>query len=95
VGRACWWLVPLHELVLSTVLNSPKVFADDTTLLDPGRGRTKPALAKAGDRTTVVLRGRQPAPAFARAGSGVGRDFRPLRMSIARTVRACPGEGRG
>jgi len=43
VGRACWWLEPLHELVLSTVLSSPKVVADDTTLpvLDPGRGRTK------------------------------------------------------
>jgi transposase len=43
VGRACWWLAPLHELVLSTVLTSPKVFADDTTLpvLDPGRGCTK------------------------------------------------------
>jgi transposase len=43
VGRACWWLAPLHELVLSTVLTSPRVFADDTTLpvLDPGRGRTK------------------------------------------------------
>jgi transposase len=43
VGRACWWLAPLHELILSTVLASPKVFADDTTLpvLDPGRGRTK------------------------------------------------------
>jgi transposase len=43
VGRACWWLAPLHELVLSTALTSPKVFADDTTLpvLDPGRGRTK------------------------------------------------------
>jgi transposase len=43
VGRACWWLAPLHELVLNTVLTSPKVFADDTTLpvLDPGRGRTK------------------------------------------------------
>jgi transposase len=43
VGRACWWLAPLHELVLSTVLASPKVFADDTTLpvLDPGRGRTR------------------------------------------------------
>jgi transposase len=36
VGRACWWLAPLHELMLSTVLTSPKVFADD-----PGRGRTK------------------------------------------------------
>jgi transposase len=43
VGRTCWWLAPLHELLLSTVLSSPTVFADDTTLpvLDPGRGRTK------------------------------------------------------
>ncbi len=43
VGRACWWLEPMHELVLRTVLSSPKVVADDTTLpvLDPGRGRTK------------------------------------------------------
>jgi transposase len=43
VGRACWWLAPLHELILSTILTSPKVFADDTTLpvLDPGRGKTK------------------------------------------------------
>nr|WP_294557001.1 IS66 family transposase [uncultured Rhodopila sp.] len=43
VGRTCWWLEPLYELVLSTVLSSPKVVADDTTLpvLDPGRGRTK------------------------------------------------------
>jgi transposase len=42
VGRACWWLAPLHELLLSTVLSSPKIVADDTTLpvLDPGRGRT-------------------------------------------------------
>ena len=43
VGRACWWLTPLYELMLGTVLASAKVFADDTTLpvLDPGRGRTK------------------------------------------------------
>jgi transposase len=43
VGRACWWLEPLHGLILGTVLSSPKVVADDTTLpvLDPGRGRTK------------------------------------------------------
>jgi hypothetical protein len=42
-GRACWWLTPLYELMLGTVLAAPKVFADDTTLpvLDPGRGRTK------------------------------------------------------
>jgi transposase len=43
VGRACWWLRPLYELMVSSVLSSPKVFADDTTLpvLDPGRGKTK------------------------------------------------------
>jgi hypothetical protein len=43
VGRACWWLAPLYELVLSTVLSSGKVFADETTLpvLEPGRGKTK------------------------------------------------------
>ena len=43
VGTACWWLTPLYELVVATVLSSPKIFADDTTLpvLDPGRGKTK------------------------------------------------------
>jgi transposase len=43
VGRACWWLAPLYDLVVGTVLSSAKLFADDTTLpvLDPGRGRTK------------------------------------------------------
>jgi transposase len=36
-------LTPLYELVVATVLSSPKIFADDTSLpvLDPGRGRTK------------------------------------------------------
>lgn len=48
VGRACWWLEPLYELILAIVLSSPKVVADDTTLpvLDPGRGRYH-------DRTSV------------------------------------------
>jgi transposase len=43
VGRACWWLTPLYDLVLNTALAAPKLFADDTTLpvLDPGRGKTK------------------------------------------------------
>ena len=43
VGRACWWLTPLYELIIGTVLTATKLFADDTTLpvLDPGRGRTK------------------------------------------------------
>ena len=43
VGRACWWLRPVYDLLVSTVLSSTKLFADDTTLpvLDPGRGKTK------------------------------------------------------
>ena len=43
IGRACWWLTPLYDLVVSTALSSDKLFADDTTLpvLDPGRGKTK------------------------------------------------------
>ena len=43
VGRACWWLRPLAERLLGTILSSPKIFADDTPVpvLDPGRGRTK------------------------------------------------------
>jgi transposase len=27
VGRACWWLTPLYDLLVSTVLSSEKVFA--------------------------------------------------------------------
>src|ERR1700712_2040769 len=43
VGRACWWLTPLYDLLVGTALSAPKLFADDTTLpvRDPGRGRTK------------------------------------------------------
>jgi transposase len=43
VGRACWWLKPLYDLIVKTVLSSDSLLADDTTLpvLDPGRGWTK------------------------------------------------------
>src|SRR3954453_16703237 len=43
VGRAFWWLEPLWRLLRRHVMNSTKIFADDTPLpvLDPGRGRTK------------------------------------------------------
>ena len=43
MGRTAWWLQPLHQLLLTTILASPKLFADDTRLpvLDPGRGRTR------------------------------------------------------
>jgi hypothetical protein len=43
VGRAAWFLRPLHECLLDHLRASPKLFADETTapVLDPGRGRTK------------------------------------------------------
>lgn len=43
VGRAAWWLRPLHERLLGHLCASPKLFADETPapVLDPGRGRTK------------------------------------------------------
>ncbi|HEU4826490.1 MAG TPA: IS66 family transposase, partial [Dongiaceae bacterium] len=43
VGRAAWFLRPLHECLLDHLRTSPKLFADETTapVLDPGRGRTK------------------------------------------------------
>src|ERR1700730_8062958 len=43
MARAAWWLKPLHELLLETILSYPKLFADETPLpmLDPGRGKTK------------------------------------------------------
>jgi len=43
VGRAAWYLRPLHERLLDALRGSAKLFADETTapVLDPGRGRTK------------------------------------------------------
>lgn len=42
IERAAWWLRPLHELLVSTVMSAPKVFCDDTPLpvLDRVRRRT-------------------------------------------------------
>ena len=42
-GPPAWWLKPLHEVLLDTILSYPKLFADETPLpvLDPGRGKTK------------------------------------------------------
>jgi transposase len=43
IGRAAWWLQPLHALLVSTVMSAPKVFCDDTPLpvLDRTRRRTR------------------------------------------------------
>jgi transposase len=43
VGRAAWFLRPVHERLLLGLKGSTKLFADETSapVLDPGRGRTK------------------------------------------------------
>jgi transposase len=43
IGRAAWWLRPLHDLLIQTVMSAPKVFCDDTPLpvLDRTRRRTR------------------------------------------------------
>src|SRR4051812_7618665 len=43
MGRTAWWLKPLWERLLGSVLSSPKLFCDDTRLpvLAPGKGRTR------------------------------------------------------
>ncbi|MGE0155336.1 MAG: IS66 family transposase [Reyranellaceae bacterium] len=43
VGRAAWYLRPLHAHLLADLRQSGKLFADETPapVLDPGRGRTK------------------------------------------------------
>ena len=30
MGRLAWWLKPLHEVLLDTILSYPKLFADET-----------------------------------------------------------------
>lgn len=43
VARAAWWLKPLHELLVATIMSAPKLFCDDTPLpvLDRSRKRTR------------------------------------------------------
>jgi transposase len=64
LGRACWWLTPLYELLLNTALSSAKLFADDTTLpvlMGPiAQARWEPRSWPRAhpDRAAVVLCGR-------------------------------------
>lgn len=41
VGGAVWWLEPLQARLAERVFASQTLFADDTPIPDPGRGRTK------------------------------------------------------
>ena len=90
VGRACWWLRPPAELLLGTILSSPKIFADDTPVpvLDPGRGRTKTGRPWAYARDDRPWRGPMP-PAVAYVYSENRQGVHP-RIHLPRR----PGAGR-
>ena len=52
VGRACWWLAPLHELILTTVLSSPRLAIPTASPSEPWPASPK---VVAGDTTLPVL----------------------------------------
>jgi transposase len=52
VGRACWWLAPLHELMLSTVLSSPRLAIPTASPSEPWPASPK---VFADDTTLPVL----------------------------------------
>jgi transposase len=66
VGRAAWFLDPLHRCLRADLLTSAKLFADETPapVLDPGRGRTKTGQLWAYARDDRPWQGNQP-PAVA------------------------------
>ena len=43
VGKTCWWLQPVYDHLMATMLASSKIFADETKMpvLKPGNGKTK------------------------------------------------------
>lgn len=47
IGKTCWWLRPVCDHLMETVLQSSKIFADETTLPvpKPGNGKTIRAIS--------------------------------------------------
>jgi transposase len=91
VGRACWWLAPLHELMLSTVLASPRLTIPTASPSEPWPASPK---VFADDTTLPVLDPVAGAPRPDGCGAmpliiRLGRDqATPLRLtSTARTAR--------
>jgi transposase len=85
MGRTAWWLKPLWELLLGSILSSPKLFCDDTRLpvLAPGKGRTStgylspgttdPGGATCRRRTSTPRTGSVPGRCLHRRAAGLGR----------------------
>jgi transposase len=80
VGRAAWFLRPLHERLLENLRSSTKLFADETTapVLDPGRGRTKTGQLRAYARDDRPWSGTAP-PAVAYIYAPDRKSERPIQ----------------
>lgn len=85
VGRAAWYLRPLHERLLTNLKASGKLFADETAapVLDPGRGSTKTGQLWAYARDDRPWNGPEP-PAVAYVAPST-RWHRPYGWSISAT----------
>ena len=92
VGRACWWLRPPAELLLGTILSSPKIFADDTPVpvLDPGRGHTKTGRPWAYARDDRPWRGPMPPAVAPPAIYSAGRMSSAVRANPSRLMVRLP-----
>src|SRR3954465_4550888 len=93
MGGTAWWLKPLWELLLGSVLSSPKLFCDDTRLpvLAPGKGKTS---------TGYLLGpcpGRRPRAGRPAAGGGLclHRGPGPCPRGAGRLHRRAPGRRLG
>lgn len=66
VGKACFLLEPIYQLILNDILRSPVIFADETTVpvLEPGLGKTRTGYFWAYARDERPWRGERP-PAVA------------------------------
>lgn len=51
MGRAAWWLKPLHTLLRDTVMSHPRLFADETPI--PAVAGPKSASSGRSPRMTV------------------------------------------
>ncbi|WP_439550498.1 IS66 family transposase [Falsiroseomonas sp.] len=90
VAKSCWWLRPLHGLILDHIAGNARVVADDTPLptLERGLGRTMDGrleldtnIAEREIRPVAVTR-----KAALFAGSEGGEDNRAIATTLIRTA---------
>ena len=97
MGRTAWWLKPLWELLLGSVLSSPKLFCDDTRLpvLAPGKGKTSTVIPGASAGVATPGQAAWPPPTFspgARSGTRA-RGWRPASPACPQSAAGAASSG--